>query len=125
MPDATDRHAVWVALSELWLDTTLQDDDLEAVVVILRESPFDLEAIDEIHWREVAPVLYGNLLSVAGEWAGFDPDALIALCQGQRDRKDRWTARLLSAALRRAGNAAYDDVRIRLKGTAVLEGGSK
>ncbi|MDJ0943808.1 MAG: hypothetical protein QNJ30_10095 [Kiloniellales bacterium] len=73
-----DRRPVWVALSELWLDTELQDRDFDHIARVLRASGYDRDALDRILAEEVAPVVYLNLYSVAGVWTGFDPDWLCA-----------------------------------------------
>lgn len=67
-----ERTPVWTALSELFLDTELQEDDHSRIARVLAASPYSEEKLDEILRFEVTPVLRGNLLSVAGEWAGFD-----------------------------------------------------
>lgn len=117
MPDDSDRHAVWIALSDLWLDTELQDRDLDHIAAALHRSPFALEEIDTVHWREVAPALWGNLFppNVAGVWDAFDPDWLIVECRRHARRQDRWTARLARPLLRWRGNPAYDAVFERLR----------
>lgn len=80
LPDvATDlrrRRPVWDVLSELYLDTELDDDDYERIAVVLAESGYDTGQLEEILYRELHPVLIPNLLSVAGEWGGFDLDWL-------------------------------------------------
>ncbi len=72
------RRPVWIALSELWLDTELQDRDLDRIARVLHESGYDRDALERILAEEVAPVIYRNLYSVAGVWTGFDPDWLCA-----------------------------------------------
>lgn len=72
------RRPVWIALSDLWLDTELQDHDLDHIARVLRDSGYDRDALDRILAEEVAPVVYLNLYSVAGVWTGFDPDWLCA-----------------------------------------------
>ena len=123
MPDRPPRHVAWIELSELWLDTEHADGYLDGIARTLGELPFSLGEIDEIHWREVAPVLRGNLWppNVAGEWAGFDPDWLVERCREQAARRHRWRSKLWASYLRREGNAQYDAVRSRLE--ADLEGG--
>ncbi|HLP11718.1 MAG TPA: hypothetical protein VK177_07255 [Flavobacteriales bacterium] len=71
-----NRKPVWVALSKLYLDTELSESDLYSIACDFYESPYDLEEIKEINKIEVFPVLCGNLLNLAGEWTGFDEDAL-------------------------------------------------
>lgn len=72
------RRPVWVALSELWLDTELDEADLHRIAEVLRASAYRLAELRRIYLHEVAPVMYPNTLSVAGEWAGVDPDWLVA-----------------------------------------------
>jgi hypothetical protein len=72
-----ERKPVWVALSNLYLDTELQEDDYKYIAEVFYNSPYSLDEIDLINKYEVAPVLMPNLLSVAGEWAGFDEDWLV------------------------------------------------
>lgn len=67
-----ERAPVWIALSELFLDTELQSNDYEHIARILAASPYSEKKLEEILRFEVTPVLKYNLMSVAGEWAGFD-----------------------------------------------------
>ena len=109
----TPRQTAWIELSELWLDTEHEPSTLEAIARKLQNLPFSVDEIDEIHWREVAPVLRTNLWppNPAGVWTGFDPDWLIEQCQAQAARRHRWTSRARSVWLRRGGNWQYDIVR--------------
>jgi hypothetical protein len=65
------RRPVWDALSTLYLDTDVTL--LRAYRArILAASPFSLEELEAILIDEVYPVCWANLLSIPGEWAGFD-----------------------------------------------------
>lgn len=68
-----ERRAPWLALSELFLDTELQETDLRFIARTLAASGHSLSQLEETLWAEVAPVVGWNLLSVAGVWEGFDP----------------------------------------------------
>ena len=70
------RKPVWSALSELFLDTELHENDHARIAAVLARSPYSLEKLDEILRFEVTPVLQWNLMIVTGEWAGFDEDWL-------------------------------------------------
>ncbi|NLE47038.1 MAG: hypothetical protein GX614_01405 [Sandaracinaceae bacterium] len=70
--DLERRRPVWLALSALYLDTELGEDDHARIAEALRESGYSAEELEEILYRELHPVLCMNLISVAGEWAGFD-----------------------------------------------------
>lgn len=72
-----ERKEVWYALSELYLDTELQESDFQYITRVFLESPFSLENIKKIDQYEVFPVLFSNLLNPAGEWAGFEEKRLV------------------------------------------------
>ncbi len=90
------RKPVWAALSELWLDTELEDDDLRRIAGAMRRSGYSVGELREIYLFEVAPVVYANLLSVAGEWAGFDEGWLFA----EATRRARRRSPVLRALVR-------------------------
>ncbi len=80
MPDTihlNERKPIWIALSEFYLDTELQDYHFRYIANKIIESPYSLEEVQQINKYEVFPVLQANLLSVAGEWAGFQEEWLI------------------------------------------------
>lgn len=70
------RAPVWSALSEFYLDTELDERDHQGIAEVLVQSGYSVDQLEEILYREVHPVLATNLLSVAGEWAGFDTEWL-------------------------------------------------
>lgn len=70
------RMPVWVALSELFLDTELQGQDYYRIARALASSPYSEEKLNEILRFEVTPVLKWNLMCMAGEWAGFNKEWL-------------------------------------------------
>lgn len=72
-----ERKPVWIALSDFYLDTELQDYNFQYITQIILESPYTFEEIQIINMYEVFPVLQPNLLQPAGEWAGFNEKWLI------------------------------------------------
>ncbi|MBT2621690.1 MULTISPECIES: DUF7079 family protein [Chryseobacterium] len=72
-----ERKLVWNVLSELYLDTELQESDFQYVALSLYKSPFSFDEIKRIDQYEVFPVLFSNLLNPAGEWGGFDEKRLV------------------------------------------------
>ncbi|MEP7219544.1 MAG: hypothetical protein ABI876_11545 [Bacteroidota bacterium] len=70
------RRPLWIALSELWLDTELDAGDLERIAHVMADSALTIEELRHVYLVEVAPVVSPNLLSPAGEWAGFDEEWL-------------------------------------------------
>lgn len=72
-----DHRPIWIALSELYLDTELQAIDYQHIASVIQQSPYSLKQVKLIDRNEVFPVLFNNGLSVAGEWTGFDPDWLV------------------------------------------------
>ena len=71
-----ERLPAWEALSELFLDTELQNDDHERIARALAATKFTEDDLDRILIGEVCPVCKWNMLMIAGEWAGFDPEWL-------------------------------------------------
>jgi hypothetical protein len=70
------RKPVWSAFSDLWLDTELTEDDLRRIAEVMKWSGYTIPELRGIYLFEVAPVVFPNLLSVAGEWAAFDEEWL-------------------------------------------------
>ncbi len=69
--DRVNRRPVWEALSEIFLDTDVSLSR-DWRVSILADSPYSVDEIESILIDEVYPICKYNLLSVAGEWEGFD-----------------------------------------------------
>ncbi|WP_090261901.1 DUF7079 family protein [Pseudomonas panipatensis] len=79
------RLKVWQALSELFLDTEIDDRTFAYVAQAIMDSKYSPEEIQTILWGEVFPVLESNLRSVAGEWVGWTDDWLLKhlnVCEG-------------------------------------------
>ncbi len=76
----TKRRIIWEVISEFYLDTELQEDDLDRITQVFIQSGFELKELKEIDLYEVFPLLKGNLLAPAGAWAGFDQPWLSENC---------------------------------------------
>lgn len=63
-------------VSELWLDTEPQVFEIDHIAEVLARSGYYLDELHEIYAFEVALVVWGNSLSVAGVWTNFDADRL-------------------------------------------------
>lgn len=76
-PDlAADRLPLWKALSELFLDSELDDGDVKLIASAIAESGLALPEAERILWEEVFPALGANLQVPAGAWGGFDGESL-------------------------------------------------
>jgi hypothetical protein len=73
-----EKQAVWAALSDLWLETEFTEDDHQRIAGIMKRSGYSVNELRDINLFEVATVVFHNLLSVAGEWAGFNEEWLFA-----------------------------------------------
>ena len=85
-----ERLPVWNALSEVFLDTELQESDYRRIASALATSPYTVGEIEDILRYEVYPACHQNLLCIAGEWGGFDEEWLverIAPFCGRRPRR--------------------------------------
>ena len=89
------RRPVWLALSELWLDTELTEVDINHIATKMVESGYSLSELRVICDSEIAPVVYSNLRSPAGVWDGFDEHWLIEQILAQMNKPNRWQDALL------------------------------
>ena len=82
------RLPVWSALSELFLDTELQPRDYRYIRDALAASGYPEAELRRILRAEVLPVFGGNMLSIAGEWAGWSDEGIreevLAYLRGER-----------------------------------------
>ena len=88
------RRPLWIALSELWLDTELGNSDLKWIASRLVATGYAWTEIERICLQEVAPALFDNPGAPAGSGAGFDPEWLedrILNLIGRPDH-DAWVA---------------------------------
>jgi hypothetical protein len=65
--DLARRQTVWLALSELYLDTELGEADFRLLAEAFAASGFEWAEVRQINYDEVAPVLWQNILSATGE----------------------------------------------------------
>ncbi len=92
------REKVWEALSNFYLDTELDDSDYNYIFKIFIESKLSLEKLKEIDLFEVFPTLQMNLLSVAGEWGGFNKEWLNEKCSSNYKKKNNSEFRFVTKA---------------------------
>jgi hypothetical protein len=97
--DLAARRPVWIALSELFLDTTLDSGDLDRIARALARAPYSLDELDQILLWEVSPACGLNLYSIAGEWAAFNP----AWLESRILRRPSLMSRAWTATVRRLG----------------------
>lgn len=71
--DVARREPLWLALSDLFLDTEIQPETFDWIARTAMDAGFSPAETRTILETEVLPALGSNLLSIAGEWAGFDP----------------------------------------------------
>lgn len=89
--DDSARVPVWVALSDLYLDTAVETFH-DAIADTLAASPFPLDELQAMLVHDVHPVLFTNLMAPAGVWTGFDPDWLVARIRARGGRRRRGLA---------------------------------
>lgn len=71
------RKPLWVALSDLFLDTELDELDFIIIAEEMKKSGYPPEELHRILMEEVFPVCILNLHHPAGVWEGFDEDWLV------------------------------------------------
>ncbi|NOS70810.1 MAG: hypothetical protein HOP33_12870 [Verrucomicrobia bacterium] len=72
-----ERLPIWKALSEFFLDTELQQENLERIARILAASDHSEDELENILICEVCRGCRINALLPAGEWVSFDEDWLV------------------------------------------------
>lgn len=75
--DLSIRQPVWLALSDLFLDTDVRLN-YPSTARALAQSPYSDPELQVIFRDEVAPIVEPNLVEIAGDWAGFPEDWLFA-----------------------------------------------
>ncbi|MFV3413101.1 hypothetical protein ACNFH8_12645 [Pseudomonas sp. NY15436] len=112
------RESVWLALSELWLDTETTETDINYIARTLAVSDFPLGELEAIYRLEVVPVVYPNALATAGEWTGFDADWLFEKCRRNQQRRTfflyRWRCWFLGRTVGALMNAHLRQVLARV-----------
>jgi len=89
------RRPVWLALSELFLDTDVSYS-YDYIVRECAQSSYSIEQLYSILKEEVAPVCFANLYGVAGEWSGFDEQWLVDNILKNIDRKNPLSKKIAS-----------------------------
>mgnify|MGYP000238736736 CR=1 FL=1 len=113
-----DRLRLWRALSDLFLDTELEESMYRHIARVIAEDQYTTEEAENILWAEVFPVLEGNLRNVAGVWAGwpdewllnnlkpttstFAPAAINGNAEGVREIKSCWKKVIIEVEKHRA-----------------------
>ena len=70
------RLPLWIALSDLFLDTEPTRSTYENIVGTIIDRGFQPEHAEAILREDVAPAFWTNLLAPAGEWQGWE-DGLV------------------------------------------------
>ena len=87
-PDVLHRRKpLWVALSDLCLDTEMTDGTIAYIARVIREQGFTFEEAERIGFEEVFPALIDNLYQVAGEWAGFNEEWVVQRILSQPEKR--------------------------------------
>jgi len=76
---------LWVAFSELFLATEIQEYTFEYIAKTIYESDFTLEQAEFSLWNEVYPILEFNKLSSDGIWEGFGDEYILTNIKFQKE----------------------------------------
>jgi len=61
-------------MTDFYLDTELTDATISYIAKTCATSPYSIRELERIMFTEVWPAFLPNLLSVAGEWAGWQEE---------------------------------------------------
>ena len=112
-PRQIERRApLWSALTELFLDTELTDDDIDRIATTIAQSGWSARDAEAILASEIAPAFFWNLLSATGEWAGWSDATVqaIVLRRLARSRPRRWLDTVFARLARRRYAAEWRQV---------------
>ena len=98
-----ERTPLWIALSDFYLDTELQDSDFRYIAKTILESPYTFEEVKTINTFEVFPVLQSNLLQPAGEWAGLNEKWMIEAITSHLATKKRFKNLMIRIGYKKYG----------------------
>ncbi|SFM97855.1 hypothetical protein SAMN05421594_0053 [Chryseobacterium oleae] len=98
-----ERKPVWIALSDFYLDTELQDSDFRYIAKTILESPYTFEEVKTINTYEIFPVLQANLLQPAGEWAGFNEKWLVEAITTHLETQNRFKNLMIRIGYKKYG----------------------
>ncbi|WP_431051574.1 DUF7079 family protein [Roseateles sp. L2-2] len=102
--DDEAHRSARLAISQLFLDTELDELDLKSIARELLATGLPVDELQRIYETEVAPACWRNLRTMpGGVWTGFDREALIAEIERsrisasslnfwQRWKVSRWTS---------------------------------
>ena len=107
----------YIALSDLFLDTVI---DVDCVASALRPLHIPSSTLYDMLRYDLFPILYPNLISVAGVWDGFDEVWLLSRIEAKRTAGLGWAQHLLHSvawlALGRTVNSQWEQVKNKLQG---------
>jgi hypothetical protein len=115
--DLESRRPVWEALSELFLDTSFDEADFNRIARVLARSPYSLEELEHILVSEVHPACGANMLSLAGEWTGFDPEWLESRIVRGPSRLGRLWMRTVGRITLVVSHEPWKEIRQRVEAT--------
>lgn len=69
--DLENRKFVWLAMSDLFLDSDVTTS-YDYIARTCAASTYSMDELYKILKNEVTPACAANLMSIAGEWAGFN-----------------------------------------------------
>ncbi|MCT2564291.1 DUF7079 family protein [Chryseobacterium herbae] len=101
--NSKERTPVWIALSDFYLDTELQDSDFRYIAKTILESPYTFEEVKTINTYEVFPLLQSNLLQPAGEWACFNEKWLVEAITAHLETKNRFKNLMIRIGYKKYG----------------------
>jgi|HubBroStandDraft_1064217.scaffolds.fasta_scaffold251530_2 hypothetical protein len=92
-PARERRREAWAAMSDLFVDTTHDDQALAYIARRLKGTGFSEAELDAMFYGEVDPVLGGHRFVAVGAWPAFDIDWLEGEIEKRRYRS--WLGRVV------------------------------
>ncbi len=105
--DYTPEQMLWIALSDLFLDTDVSIF-YGRIIKEIHESGLTDEQVKTILMDKVAPALAFNVIELAGEWAGFSEHFVVARIEQIKNQPIRYFVNKL--ALKKYVNSIWKEL---------------
>lgn len=85
-----EKDRARLLLSDLFSDNEMSLDEIDSLAASLRSLQISPSTMYWMLRHELFPILFSNLLCVAGQWAGFDEDRLLNEIERRRKSSRSW-----------------------------------
>jgi hypothetical protein len=94
---SVEEKRVCLTLARLFRDAEVTDENVGSMAGSLSDVDLSVATMDHILRNDIFPILYTNIISVAGVWTKFDNDWLLSQVAHNRKFRKGWAASLVDS----------------------------